>query len=423
MSSAILVDQIGAWLVQQAMGEPEAIALFEGTCRRLHAAGLPVVRATANWTTLHPLFQVEAVIWERGEGAILDQFPYRPEGSGPTQAYLQSPFRAVIESGIGFLRRNLDGPEALLDFPILQEFAERGYTDYLLLAHDLSLPGAGMASMRKGILVSFCADRPGGFTDREIAALKEVTDRYALVAKIVIQSRIARTIGETYLGSRAGIEVLGGRVHRGDGETIPAIVFYSDLRRSTEIVDRDGREGLIAVLNSYFDCVAEPIIEAGGDVLSFIGDAVLAMFPIGEDGAGPAARRAFAALADARGRLAELNHARVADGEEPIASGTGIARGNVMFGNIGIASRLSYSVIGPTVNRVARIEQLTKEFGVPALTVGNVAKYAPDMWRPVGRRPIRGFAEPVDLFALEGDEGLRPTSADGGDLPELFLQT
>jgi len=403
MSSSTLTDSVTSWLVEQAFGEPDATELFEGMCERIFSIGIPIGRGMVNWTTLHPLFQVESVIWRRGESVSFEQFSFRSEEEGESEAFQQSPLKALLMSGGKVFRRALQGPQKLVDFPILEEFVEAGYSDYVLFSIDLAIPGTGTTKFRGGIMVSYCCTRPTGFSDAEIAALQRISERFALSGKVMIQSRISRTIAETYLGHRAGPRVLGGQIHRGDGETIPSIILYSDLRNSTAMAERMPRSDYIDLLNAYFDCVAATIEAEGGDILNFIGDAVIAIFPLDvwqtETEAAEAASRAVEA---GFARLAELNDKRFAEGEPPLDYGIGLTRGNVMFGNIGTASRLSFSVIGPIVNQVARVQAMTKVFGVPALAVRKVADHAPAYWKKLGDHTLRGFSEPVELFAWIG---------------------
>ncbi|MCT8268234.1 adenylate/guanylate cyclase domain-containing protein [Afifella sp. JA880] len=416
MSSSTLVDSVTSWLVEQAFGEPDPTELFQGMCDRIFGVGIPIGRAMVNWTTLHPLFQVEAVIWREGQEVAFEQIAYNPEPDHISEAWRQSPFKVLAESGGDVFRRALQGPEKLVDFPVLQEFADEGFTDYVAFAIDLAIPGTGLANSRSGIIVSYCCTRPTGFSDGEIAALQRVTRRFALSGKVMILSRMADTIAETYLGHRAGPRVLGGQIHRGDGETVPAIILYSDLRNSTAFAERIPRADYIDLLNSYFDCIAASIEEEGGDILNFIGDAVIALFSLdcwaSETEAAQAASRA---IEKGWQKLALLNEARIAAGEEPLDYGVGLTRGNVMFGNIGTASRLSFSVIGPIVNQVARVQAMTKVFGVPALAVQKVADHAPAHWTPLGEHTLRGFSEPVALYAWAGPTPHR--------LPEPVMET
>ena len=284
MSRASLVNEIGEWLVDQALSEPEIIEMFDSLCHRLYGIGVPVARARLTWPTLHPLFGAETILWKAGEEIEFEQFRHQDEVS---EAWLQSPMAYMFEHGVQEMRRNLDGPNKMVDFPILEELVEQGMTDYLIVAtafdgrqiHKDDGPG-GNNQRVSGIILTWACDRPGGFTDDDIVALKQVQRRFGVAVKTVIQQRIAANITETYLGRQAGSQVLDGAIRLGDGQETEAVVWYSDMRNSTALADTMPPKDFIALLNEYFSCTAAPAIESGGEVLDFIGDAVLAIFPV-----------------------------------------------------------------------------------------------------------------------------------------------
>lgn len=397
MSSETLVSAIGNWLVDEALGDPDIVTLFQQMCVRIVASGIPIDRGVVNWTTLHPLFQVEMVVWRRDTGASFEQIPFRLTNE-PSEAWMRSPFRFLVEAGSGLMRRQLTGPNKMLDFQLLEDFAKEGLTDYLAFSTELNTPSPRQLSMRAGVLTSFATARASGFSDSDIEHLRRIHKRFGLVSKTVILSRIMRTLAGTYLGVHAGSRVLSGQIRHGDGETIPSVVWYSDLRHSTDLISSMDSPSFIELLNEYFQCTAGAVIAHGGDVLDFIGDGVLAIFPVTDGDERTAALAALAALDEAQERLRALNLMREAAGKNPIAFGVGISNGDVLFGNIGVAERLVFSVIGPTVNEVARVESLTKELHVPALATHTIASHAPDRWQLNGTHVLRGFEAPSALY-------------------------
>lgn len=378
------------WLLDHALRTVELDALVDGLCRRVLAAGIPIRRCSVAWSILHPLFDAESVIWQRDGGPVFNQFPHEEL---ERDAWARSPIRHMLVNDLDVLRRRLAGPEALLDFPLFEEFAAVGDTDYLASTIRFDIPK--IVSEQRGIVVSWTTDRPGGFTDHEIAALRRLNRPLAITCRGALLARIANNIAETYLGRRAGGDVLAGRIRRGDGHTIRAVIWYSDLRGSTALAERLAPDAYIALLNRYFECTAGTVMEAGGEVLDFIGDAVLGVFPV-VDGASveTAAQAATDAAEAAVARIAPMTDAAPA-----LDFGIALAVGDVMFGNIGIPSRLSFSVIGSTVNAVARIEKVTKQMGEPVLATERVALTAPARWRAVGSYSLDGFGAPVPLFA------------------------
>jgi len=394
----VLVDRIADWLVSSALGRPGVDAIFEGCCQRLHAAGVPLVRALTAFRTLHPLFASINLVWRLNRG--VDSNPILHEQAFSTDEWLRSPMRHLLHHRLPLLRRRLTGPGAIVDFPVLEELREAGVTDYLCYLTPFASEAEPGPDAR-GIMGSWATDRASGFNEEDLRVFGRIQRRYAVACKVQIQDRITRNVLETYLGSDAGARVLDGQIRRGDGERIHAVIWYSDMRDSTRLADSLDPIAFIERLNLYFECTAGAVISGGGEVLRFVGDAVLAIFPIragGED-APAAAARALAAARDAEGRLSRTNERLVDSGTEPIGFGLGLHLGDVMYGNIGVPERLEFSVIGPAANEVARIEDLTKALGRRVLLSAAFARAAGTLCEPLGAHRLRGVGAPVDVFA------------------------
>jgi adenylate cyclase len=398
MADASLITQINDWLVDQALGEPDIVEMFDGLCRRLYGIGIPIARARLTWSTLHPLFRAETVLWHRGEPARLEQFVHQDLDS---EAWLRSPYRFMLGSGLQMFRRRLAGPGKLLDFDVLEELAEQGYTDYLIIGTELFSKTITMSARGRGVFVVWTSDRPGGFSDDDLAAMQRIQRRLAIACKTVIQARIARNITEAYLGREAGDRVLQGSIRLGDIQQMRALVWYSDLRNSTRLAETMVSADFLELLNVYFELAARPIIVAGGEVLSFIGDAVLAIFPIADDAQLPGiTRRALAALQESLAVTDRTNAERAQAGREPIRYGVGLNIGPMAYGNIGVPERLAFTAVGPTVIEVARIEKLTKKLGTRVLATREVAGFAPPLWHSMGEHPLEGVELRQELFGF-----------------------
>ena len=348
--------------------------------------------------TLHPLFASVNLVWRLNQG--VDSNPILHEQAFSTEEWLRSPMRHLVHHRIPFLRRRLTGAHAIVDFPVLEELRDRGVTDYLCyltpFASDAeSGPGA------RGIMGSWATDRRSGFSEEDLRIFERIQRRYAVSCKVQIQDRITRNLLETYLGPDAGARVLDGQIRRGDGERIHAVIWYSDMRDSTRLADFLDPQAFIERLNQYFECTAGAVLAGGGEVLRFVGDAVLAIFPIRESGddARTASERALAAARDAELRLSRMNEDLAQAGVEPIEFGLGLHVGDVMYGNIGVPERLEFSVIGPAANEVARIEDLTKELKRRVLLSAAFAKAAGARCEPLGAHSLRGVGAPVEVFA------------------------
>ena len=397
-----LIVQVDDWLDEQALTETNIVALFEGLCARLYAIGVPIARANLMWSTLHPLFLAESVMWKRGAGAVPGQFIHQDER---TDAWMRSPMHHLLEVNVRAMRRRLTGPERLLDFEILKELAEQGYTDYLILGTDLFTRAIHRDDQRRGMFVTWATDRPDGFSESELRSLQRIQRRLAVACKMMIQAQISRNISDAYLGHLTGERVLNGLIRLGDGEETRALVWYSDLRSSTRLAETMPSAEFLKLLNVYFECAARPVIEAGGEVLAFVGDAVLAIFPFAdEDGLPDLAKRAVAALRKSLEMGDAVNAERVQEGLDPICFGVGLNVGSVMYGNIGVPERLAFSAVGPTVIEVARIEKLTKRLGARGLATPEIASFEPHLWRSLGSHPLEGVGKPQELFGFRETE-------------------
>jgi len=403
---SVLIDQVTDWLMGEALGEPEIEKLVDGTAARVDAAGIPIQRFHISFNILHPLYSGLSLTWRRGEPVEVTQLERTMDNANP--AWQRSPLLHMIQRRILTLRRRLVGPEAMLDFPVLEELRAAGATDYFAFA----IPFGG--SKVDGLVGSWVTDRKRGFFDADLRDLARVQRRLGVACRMLIRGQVAQNVVSTYLGRGAGERVLAGQIRRGDGETIHAVIWYSDLRGSTEMAERLDRDAYTHVLNCYFECVGGAILEAGGEILDFIGDAVLAIFPLGD---GPndvaskraaACARALAAAHDAQRRLDRTNAERLGKALPQLSYGLALHVGDVMFGNIGTPERLSFSVIGPSVNQVARLESLTKKVGRPIVASRAFADSCPAGWDSMGLHAVRGIAEPIEVFA--------PKSATTADL-------
>jgi adenylate cyclase len=256
--------------------------------------------------------------------------------------------------------------------------------------------------------VAFSTDRPGGFDEAHVAGLSGLLPTLALVSEIRMKNRLARTLLETYVGSHAGELILAGATRRGSGTTVRAAILICDLRDFTRISDSWPRDDVISLLNDYFDAMSEPIARHGGEILKFMGDGLLAIFPLSQPSA---CADLLNAVTEACQAMAALNERNRESGAEPLNFGIGVHVGDVMYGNIGSRARLDFTVIGPAVNMASRLEALTKQLGRPVLLSRAFADLVAgdfDLER-VGEYPVRGFSYPIELFAYEGRTSRRRT--------------
>lgn len=353
-------------------------------CRRLVALGLPLYRVAVFVRTLHPNVAGRGFFWREGcEEVEVDQAEHSFIG---TDEHLSSPVYAVWSTNQE-IRRRIADPGCPMDYPVLAELRAEGATDYLAVP---------LRFINGEVHVgSFASRRPGGFAEAEIAALRRVVPPLSRMAEIYGLRRMARNILDAYLGQQAGEKVLAGHIRRGDGEDINAVIWFCDLRDSTPLADSMSRQDFLRLLNEYFECVLGPVLERQGEVLRFIGDAALAIFPVG-DNAAEACARAVGAAKDAISRMHVLNERR----EFPLRFGIGLHLGDVMYGNIGTPSRIEFTVIGAAANEAARIEALCKSLKVDVLVSERVVRNLPGEWKPLGRHALRGVGNEIELFTV-----------------------
>ena len=295
----------------------------------------------------------------------------------------------------------MDSAHRQYSFPVLPDLRAKGVTDYLAFVVNLGRETAFRSGGRSGMLGSWATDDPAGFSEADIDSLLKIQDRLAVACKMAIKSQLMRNIAKTYLGRSAGKRVLSGQIKRGDGQSIKAAIWYADLRNSTAMADTLPRQDYIDTLNAYFDTTGGAVVEAGGEILSFIGDAVLAIFPTDgrPDSVTEACERALAAAAGSRQRMHVLNDKRAAAGKAGLDFGVGLHLGEVMYGNVGVPARLTFSVFGAAVNEVARLDQLTKSLGEPVLVTGEFAAAIEQPWRAAGAHALKGVGRKLKVFA------------------------
>jgi adenylate cyclase len=388
---ATLSDGVVHWLTNGTRDERFIDNIFAEMCIRLQQAGIPLKRATFHVLIQHPQWLGARFMWADGmreaEIALVD-FDVRERSE-----YIGSPANEMQNGGTE-LRENLERDPALgRKHALYDEMRAKGLTDYVAwpLYHTLG----------KRHLVTFATDRPGGFDEAHIAALKNVLPVLALVSEIRVKNRLARTLLETYVGAHAGELILAGATRRGTGTTVRAAIMICDLRDFTKISDNWPRDDVIDLLNDYFDAMSEPIAKHGGEILKFIGDGLLAIFPLS---APDACASLLHAVTEARAAMAALNERNSATSRAPLNYGIGVHVGDVMYGNIGSTTRLDFTVIGPAVNMASRLEALTKQIGRPVLLSRDFAELVQPKFEleRVGKYEVRGFSDPIELFAYQG---------------------
>jgi len=377
------------WLLHKGrlLGTPQAVV--GELCARLREAGMPLDRVGFFFWTLHPQYFGVAMFWDGREVKVA----HGTRDLISSDTYRKSP-AAAIRNGERAIRRQLERADCPLDWPVLEELKAEGVTDYVMVEVVF---GNGSRNS-----VSLATRKHGGFSDHDISEVQQLLHVFALAMENFIHRDMARTLLETYLGRISGGRVLDGQVQRGDGDEIDAVIWFSDLRDSTPLSAKLGERPFLELLNDYYETTAGAVLKHGGEVLRFIGDASLAVFPVtngGETRRGACARAIQAARA-ARERGLAANERRAGAGLQPFAFGVGLHLGRVLYGNIGTPERLEFSVIGSAANETARIEALCKTTQRDVVLSREVMTELGERWPSLGEFDLRGVARPVEVFGL-----------------------
>jgi adenylate cyclase len=372
------------WLVDGAPGAANSQEVAERVGTDLAASGIPVDRFAAFVRTLHPQVLGRQFIWVPGEPVrVLDLTLAQQK----TEYVKSSPVADVVRTGAEVRRRIERG--VVQDYPVVSDLAKAGFTDYVCM------PMQFMSGQTHA--VAFASKAATGFQEQHLLVLRHIVRPLSRVAEILALRRTASNLLSTYVGRNAGDRILSGRIHRGDIETVRAIIWFSDMRGFTEMSAKMSPRTIIDTLNELFDCQVGPIEKRGGEILKFIGDGLLALFPVsGDDDLPRLCTSALDAADEAFTALALRNDAAVT---ERLRFGLALHVGEVAYGNIGGDSRLDFTAIGPAVNLAARLEGLTGKLGRPVVVSEELARHASRPLADLGTFELKGVREPQRVFA------------------------
>ncbi|NGN42086.1 adenylate/guanylate cyclase domain-containing protein [Mesorhizobium sp. CGMCC 1.15528] len=347
-----------SFLVDEAIGLPGADAFLTELAARLVADGLPLAGGALTQAAPHPIIARRTWLWRADSGQVIEALGFGLAG-------------AADHANVGRDWLVQLGTEA-----VQEDFA---------------------GSAPDGAVLGWAATRP--FREPDLELLREVA-RFAAAPLAVLAARSTLAVLlETYLGRRSAAQVLAGRLRREPGETIRAALLYADLRGFTELSETTAPREVIVALDAWFDRIAGAVHAFGGEVLKFIGDGILAIFPIGERDAATACDAALRAVAAARAGMDHLDRTRAAQGLAPLPFGTALHIGEMLWGNIGTADRLDFTAIGPAVNLVSRLEGLCRPLGRSVLLSGAFAAEATQALIPLGEHRLRGIAALCVVYA------------------------
>jgi adenylate cyclase len=372
------LQKIIDWLIDGARSAPKPAQMMAETCGRLVAAGMPLWRVNVFIRTLHPDIFGFSFVWRPGEEVTVTSASFDAPDS---QEFKSSPLAILYETA-SEVRYRLDDP-ASAKFPFLEDMRAEGVTDYFAVP---LLFADGLINSS-----SWTTKQPGGFSDEQLDALRSLLPPLARLIEIISLRRRAATLLDTYVGNRAGERILGGQIRRGHADTMHAAIWLSDLRGFTALSDRLPAETVVEILNGYFDCQVSSIRAHGGEVLKFMGDGLLAVFPIDEyvGDVRQVCSRVLEAARESRASV-EAMHFPIGEAVERFRFGVALHVGKILYGNIGGGNRLDFTCIGPAVNLAARLEKLAGSLNRTIVASAGFAGICAGGWADLGEFPTAG---------------------------------
>jgi adenylate cyclase len=359
-----------AWLVDAAGETPGADRLLAELGARLVADGLPLAGGALTLAVPHPLIARRTWLWRAETEEVIEALGF--VAGGFMAGGLAAGGAASPPGDAG--RRWLAG---LADGPVHED---------------------AVGSTPDGPALGWIGPHP--FTPGEANELRQAA-RFAAAPLAALAARATLTAAlEAYLGRRSAARVLASPLRRGIGETIQAALLCADLRGFTALSESNPPAAVISALDAWFDRIAGAVHAFGGEVLKFIGDGVLAIFPVVGGAPRGACDAALRAVAAARAGMAHLDDARRHEGLPPLPFGAALHLGEMLWGNIGAADRLDFTAIGPAVNLVSRLEGLCRPLDKAVLVSGTFAAETGVSLIPLGTHALRGIASPCAVFTV-----------------------
>ncbi|TAJ42713.1 MAG: adenylate/guanylate cyclase domain-containing protein [Reyranella sp.] len=400
--------ELSGWLADAGLRNMPLEEIVDGFSRRLNELGVPVARSFVGMNTLHPMVRARSMIWDRAAPEIT-HFEFSHAGIDvPT--IRESPFLPMLLDGVTERRCDLTDAATVKSVPMFEGLQAAGMTEWLGRIFPMGelVPQIGWTveaehAERLALVCSFTTDRPGGYSEADLAVLAQALPVFALAVKAVTMRALGHGLLAAYLGDDPAARVFAGTVQRGEVQSVEAVLFFTDLRGFTAIADTTPGKELIALLDECFECMAAPVQRHGGEVLKFMGDGLLAAFAVRPTGRAEVCAAALDAATEALALIEALNARRRAAGLQTAGLDLSLHIGTVQYGNVGTAQRLDFTVIGPAVNEASRIEKLCEPLGHSLLMSQSFAEAATSCRSrlvSLGRHRLRGVREETELFGL-----------------------
>lgn len=389
LEAPLVAADVVQWLYSDAAQLDDTLEIVCELATRLQAGNIPVDRVTTGIWIVHPNVRAEGSIWT--SDGTRDLRRYVP-GPGSEADYENSPIRRVHETKRLVRIDVVRSKGTSEDFPVIEELRAEGYTDYLALPMPFSDGSVKVAT--------FATKVPGGFTAPHLSVFESLMRPLALVCELKTLRRTAATVLDTYVGPRAGSKVLDGTTRRGEGEWIKAVISFADIRGFTRLSNTLPADKIVLFLNKYFGAMTEAVEAHGGEVLKFIGDEVMAIFPYEtEEEAADVAYQALLAARDTLKKIDAINQNKTCLQTPDMSVGIALHAGDVFYGNVGSETRLDFTVVGPAVNLAARIAELAKDLQREVLVSDAIAGIMGCRSGLFGQYQVKGFDDPVAVYS------------------------
>lgn len=392
------LKEISDWLVLSALTERPVNETIHSFAQKLSASGIPVHRINCSTFQRHQIMGAVDITWENGQCETV---------SVPKSVILQTnvfetPVGAMARSATVFEHHELKEPETRAKFAIFEKMYARGFSDYLLLKQSYGRQWEFMDTTRdsEGVYGSFATKNDSGFSDVQIEFIKSLWLPFSLFLKTSTEQMLSAKLLEAYVGSLPARNILSGMIERGDGSRINCVLWYSDLRDSTRLSASLPTDEYLELLNNYFDCTAGSVMEHGGEVLKFIGDGVMAIFPFDSGDDRKASSLALSAARQSLSKAKSLQADKTDRAATNLYFGIGLHIGEVILGNVGTAERLDMTVTGPSANQVTRLEALTKTLALSVLASPRFFQSYQDGLTSIGKYPVPDLGGMTEIFSL-----------------------
>ncbi|MBV71186.1 MAG: hypothetical protein CMH52_07520 [Myxococcales bacterium] len=388
--------ELVAHVVEHGIAQADAPSQWlKGLCDDLVEWDLPLAKVHVTFVPRHPQLRVGVLKWLPHQPMSWGHISW-PEGNVRSPVFRRNPIYLLRERRVKEVRTRLTDESRSRRYRLTEELAKEGMSDYLAIAVD--------SGMNCPNTISFVTDQKGGFTEHQLDRLRSVAWATQLVMQRDTWRALSETICQTYIGLRAGQKVLDGDMKRGQYTRMSAVVWFCDMRSFSALLERRDDIYVFDTLNVFFDAVGTAIQSRGGEILKFIGDSVLGIFPYtADEDATHACQSAYEAATTCLSSLDEINRDRLARGLENLRCGVALNRGEVLYGNIGTQTRLDFTVMGQTVNIASRLEALCGDLGEHLLMTDSVADLLDEELMSLGSHELKGVQSPQKVFGLPAE--------------------